>query len=471
MDRVLPFILCGGAGTRLWPLSREAFPKQFHRLTGANSLFQQTCLRLAGGLFGDLTVLSNAEHRFLIRDQLQEIGASAEIVLEPLGRNTAPAACTAALIAARTDPGALALLAPSDHAIADASAFASAVSVGAEAARRGALVTFGVRPTFPHTGYGYIEVDGSAKEGSALAVRRFVEKPTREVAETYLASGSFYWNAGLFLFKASALIDLFATHAPQILASCRQALDDAVEDLDFMLLGASYAEAPSISLDYAIAEKASNIVCVPLPTSWSDVGSWSEVWNVLDKDARGNVTKGDGKIVVERSENCLVYSDQAHVSLVGAENLVVVAMADAVLVAAKDQAEAVKGLVERLRSESRDITLHHTRVYRPWGWYQTINQGDRYLVKCIMVKPGAKLSLQSHHHRSEHWVVVKGTLEVTKGEATVLLGENESTYIPIGEKHRLSNPGKIPAFLIEVQSGSYLNEDDIVRFEDIYRRT
>ena len=467
---VLPFILCGGAGTRLWPLSREAFPKQFHRLTGPQSLFQETCRRLSGGIFDKLTILSNYQHRFLIQEQLQEIGLSGDIALEPASRNTAPAACIASLMATRVSEDALVLLAPSDHAIGDSSSFAESVSLGAEAARRGSLVTFGVEPDCPHTGYGYIETSGGV-ENDAVSVRRFVEKPSREVAERYLEGGGFYWNAGIFLFRAGTMIELFQAHAPEILAACRQALNDATKDLGFRQLGESYRKAPSISLDYAIMEKASDIVCVPLSTSWSDVGSWSELWSYLEKDSQGNVSRGEGKTLLQDAKGNYTYSDHASVVLVGVENLVVVAMGDAVLVASKESAEAIKSVVDHLKSNGEDIAIQHNRVYRPWGWYQGLNRGDRYQVKCIMVKPGGTLSLQSHNHRSEHWVVVRGTLAVTKGDVTSLLTENQSTYIAIGERHRLANPGKIPAFLIEVQSGAYLDEDDIIRFEDVYHRS
>jgi len=352
--------------------------------------------------------------------------------------------------------------------IADEASFAAAVRIGAVAARKGALVTFGVAPDCPHIGYGYIETNGTG--GAALAVTRFIEKPSQEAAQAYLDSGGFYWNAGIFLFKAETLLGLFEIHAPDVLSVCRRALDNASADLSFLALGDAYRQAPTISLDYAIAEKADNIVCVPLDTPWSDVGSWSEVWNYLDKDVGGNARQGEGKVVLKDAHNTLTYSDHACVALVGVNNLVVVAMGDAVLVASKDHAEAIKSVVDHLKGNGQDITLQHNRVHRPWGWYQSLNHGDRYQVKCIMVKPGGQLSLQSHHHRSEHWVVVKGTLEVTKGEEIQLLSENQSTYIPIGEKHRLANSGKIPAFLIEVQSGSYLGEDDITRFEDIYNR-
>lgn len=471
MSEVLPFILCGGAGTRLWPLSREAYPKQFHRLTGPDTLFQQTCQRLSGAPFGALHILSNHRHRFLVADQLEEIDATASrIVIEPEGRNTAPAACIASLIAAGSDENALVLLAPSDHMIGDRDAFVRAVESGIEAAAAGSLVVFGVEPDCPHTGYGYIETEAGNRID--LKVKRFVEKPDAETAEQYLDAGGFYWNAGIFLFKARTMLDLLATHAPEILAACREALDGATDDLSFRVLGSSYREAPSISLDYAVAEKAHHLMrCVPLKTPWNDVGSWSALWNFMDKDAQGNAVGGDGEIILEDTRDSLAYSDHGCVALVGVENLVVVAMEDAVLVASKDHAEAIKRVVDYLKSNGGELALQHNRVYRPWGWYQSLNRGDRYQVKCIMVRPGGKLSLQSHHHRSEHWVVVTGTVEVTRGQEVTLLSENQSTYIPIGEKHRLANPGKIPAFLIEVQSGPYLNEDDIVRYDDIYRRS
>jgi mannose-1-phosphate guanylyltransferase/mannose-6-phosphate isomerase len=469
MTTVSPFVLCGGAGTRLWPLSREAFPKQFHKIVGSETLFQQTCRRLTGDLFGSLSVLSNQRHRFLIADQLQGISAqAAKIVLEPVSRNTAPAACIAALMAARTDPESLVLLAPSDHVIADASLFAKTVAVGMDAAKEGALVTFGVEPDCPQTGYGYIETEKANRPD--LPVRRFVEKPSLEAAQEYFDSGRFFWNAGIFLFKAASMIELMQTHTPEILRACRLALNNAVEDLDFLRLDNAYTEAPAISLDYAIAEKTSNMRCVPLEAAWSDVGSWSTVWSLMPKDVAGNVVHGEGEVMLADTRGSYAYSDHGCVALVGVDNVVVVVTEDAVLVASKEHAESVRGIVERVKANGGAHALYHNRVYRPWGWYQTINRGDRYQVKCIMVKPGAMLSLQSHFHRSEHWVVVEGTLQVTKDGEVELLSENQSTYIPIGKPHRLANPGKIPAFLIEVQSGSYLDEDDIIRIEDIYER-
>lgn len=469
---ILPFILCGGAGTRLWPLSREAFPKQFHRISGSETLFQQTCRRLSGPLFGDGFVLSNQRYRFIAAEQLEAIGADkTTLVLEPAGRNTAPAACVAALIAARSNPDALVLLAPSDHCIPDAAGFARAVEAGRELARQGELVVFGVEPDCPHTGYGYIETGGGA-HGGASRVKRFIEKPSLEAAESYFAEGGFLWNAGIFLFRPAVLLDLIERLAPEILSACRQSLESASEDLGFVRLGEAYAKAPNISFDYAVAEKASNLSCVPLTTPWSDVGSWAALWQLMEKDADGNAVRveGHGHVLLEGTRNSYAYSDHSCVALVGVEDMVVIAMEDAVLVASKEQLESVREIVANLKGNGHYQALEHNRIYRPWGWYQGLNKGERYQVKCIMVKPGGVLSLQSHFHRSEHWVVVTGTVEVRRGEETELLSENESTYIPIGKPHRLSNPGKIPAFLIEVQSGPYLAEDDIVRFEDVYQR-
>ncbi len=469
MQQVLPFILCGGVGTRLWPLSRENYPKQFHRLTGPETLFQQTCRRLTGPLFGELCVLANFRHRFLVTEQLGEIGATAKhLVLEPVGRNTAPAACIAALIATRADEEMLVLLSPSDHAIPNQDAFARAIETGCDAARAGALVTFGVAPDSPHTGYGYIETE--AGEGAALRVKRFVEKPSLEEAETFLDRGGFYWNAGLFLFRAASMLELLRAHAPAILEACEKSLADASDDLGFRVLNDEYAKAPNISLDYAVAEKADNMVCVPLTMPWSDVGSWSALWNVMEKDASGNVARGEGEIIFEQTRNSFAYSDKACTVLLGADDIVVVATQDAVLVAAKEHAEKLRRVIDHLKANGAGLATEHSRVHRPWGWYHCLNRGDGYQVKCIMVKPGGRLSLQSHRHRSEHWIVVAGTVEVTRDEEMQTLGENQSTFIPIGQKHRLANSGNIPAFLIEVQSGTYLEEDDIVRYDDVYRR-
>ena len=469
MRNVLPFVLCGGIGARLWPLSREAFPKQFHKITGSETLLQQTCRRLQGPPFGSLSILANHRQRFLVEEQLKEIGFDAQaILLEPVGRNTAPASCIAALVAEQTQKDALVLLAPSDHMIADTAVFADAVAKGMQAAEAGALVVFGVEPDRPYTGYGYIETD--AMNDGVFTVTRFVEKPAQAMAKAFFESGRFYWNSGIFLFRASSLLETLDRHAPEIVRACRVALEEAVEDLGFVVLGNTYATAPAISLDYAVAEKADNLRCVKLDTRWSDVGSWPAVWEALSKDENQNVTHGGAEILLHNTRGTLAYSDHPCVALVGLENVVVVATDDAVLVASKEHAEDIKLVVEQLKKNGSAQALQHNRVYRPWGWYQTLNRGDGYQVKCIMVKPGGKLSLQSHKQRAEHWVVVKGALEVTKGEQVELLSENQSTYIPIGEKHRLANPGSAPAFLIEVQSGTYLGEDDIVRFEDVYRR-
>ena len=471
MGLIYPFILSGGAGTRLWPLSRRAYPKQFLSLTeDSATLFQQTCRRFAAPEFAAPTILGGHDHRFIIAEQLREADIQAgAIVLEPAARNTAPAAAIAALMAAAKDERAMIVLAPADHVIADAAAFRETVLRGAAAAGEGALVTFGVTPTEPHTGYGYIETQGSGR-GDALAVKRFVEKPAEADAVAYVASGNFYWNAGIFLMTATALIEAFRTHAPAVLKLCEDALAAAKPDLDFLRLDQdAYERLPDISIDYAIMEKSNRVRCVPLATSWSDLGSWSAIWDVAQKDAAGNATRGD--VIVQGAANSFAYSENACLALVGVKDVIVVATKDAVLVASKAHAQAVKTVVEKLNASRREEIVSHKRCYRPWGWYEGLDRGDRFQVKRIMVKPGAQLSLQSHFHRAEHWIVVLGTLQVTIDEEVKLLSENESTYIPIGARHRLSNPGRIPAYLIEVQSGAYLGEDDIVRYEDLYGRT
>jgi mannose-1-phosphate guanylyltransferase/mannose-6-phosphate isomerase len=468
MSLIHPFILSGGSGTRLWPLSRKAYPKQFLALTGGDkSLFQMSCERFASPAFAAPTILGGNEHRFIIAEQMREIGITpASIVLEPFGRNTAPAAAIAALVAAEKSDDALLLLAPSDHIIADPVAFRQTVMQGVAAARAGSLITFGVKPTGPHTGYGYIEAEG---EGSALPVRRFVEKPDQETAAAYVASGNFYWNAGIFLMSAGALIQAFETHAPEILEGCRRALLRSQVDLDFLRLdGQVYGSVPDISIDYAIMEKAQNVVCVPLSGQWSDLGAWPAVWEAIEKDGEDNAAHGD--VIFHDSKRSYAYSEDACVAVVGLEDVLVVATKDAILVASKEHAQSVKNVVDKLKETDRPEVIFHKRVYRPWGWFEGLDRGDRFQVKRIMVKPGAQLSLQSHYHRAEHWIVVEGTLEVTIENQVKLLNENQSTYIPLGARHRLVNPGKIPAYLIEVQSGAYLGEDDIVRYEDIYGR-
>lgn len=466
---VHPFVLSGGSGTRLWPLSRGAYPKQFQPLAGDLSLLQQSALRVKAPAFAGCAVLCNNEHRFLVAEQLQQAGIDdATIVLEPVARNTAPAALTAALIAQGRDPEALVLLMPSDHVIADVAGFQASVAKGIDAAADGRIVTFGVKPDKPETGYGYIEI-GSAKD-SVHDVSRFVEKPDRATAEAYLKAGNFLWNAGIFLFSARAMIAAFEAHAPATLGHCRAALEAAKVDLDFLRLDeASYAQCENLSIDYAIIEKSDAVACVPLESDWSDLGSWQALWDVGDKDDAGNVTKGD--VVLHDTRGSFVHSPEGMcLSLIGLDDVIAVATHDAILVARKDRAQDVKHVVDRLRQAGRTETELHKRVYRPWGWYEQRGEGSRFQVKYLMVKPGAKLSLQSHHHRAEHWVVVSGTAEVTVDDRTFLMTENESTYIPLGATHRLANPGKLPALLVEIQSGAYLGEDDIVRYEDDFNR-
>jgi len=464
-----PLILSGGSGKRLWPLSRQANPKQFLKVLGDHSLFQDTCLRLSGAEFAKPTVIANDSHRFLVAEQMREIGvAPAAIVLEPTGRNTAPAAVVGALLAAREDIDRLILLLPSDHAIADQTAFTEAIGQGVAAAESGAIVTFGVKPGRPHTGYGYIEV-GTAGDGAAMAVSRFVEKPDAERAAEYVASGNFFWNAGIFLFSARAMLEAAERFAPSVVTNCTEAIANGRADLDFLRLSEKHFEkVESISIDYAIIEKATNIRCVPFDAGWSDLGSWTEVWETAERDAEGNAGKGDVHFM--RSNGSYAFSDGAAVSVLGLENVVVVATRDAVLVTSKAEAQGVKDVVAKFEKAGREEVINHQRVHRPWGWYERLALGDRYQVKCIMVNPGAALSLQSHFHRSEHWVVVKGALEVTKDDEVIVLAENQSTFVPVGSRHRMKNPGKIHAFLIEVQSGGYLGEDDIVRYEDVYGR-
>lgn len=465
-----PVILSGGSGKRLWPLSRQAYPKQFLKLMSAKSLFQETALRLSQKPFAPPVVIANEEHRFIVAEQLREQQLEARaILLEPVARNTAVPAVVGALMALRAAGAeALVLLVPSDHSIADPAAFRDAVCLGIPAARAGDIVVFGVPPDRAHTGYGYIELGGA--EADVRPVVRFVEKPDAERARSFLESGRFLWNAGIFLFTARTLLDAAERDCPHILAAARGALGEARADLDFTRLDRARLEAsPSISIDHALIEKVANLACVPLAAGWSDRGSWSEVWERAEKDAVGNAGHGDVRFLAAR--NCLGHSEEATLAVIGLEDAVVVATRDAVLVAARDETQRVKEIVEALEREGREEAVIHRRVHRPWGWYERIAAGDRYQVKCIMVKPGARLSLQTHLHRSEHWVVVSGTVEVTVGAEVKLVAENQSTYVPVNAPHRLANPGRIPAFLIEVQSGPYLGEDDIVRIEDSYGRT
>ncbi|MGQ5489379.1 mannose-1-phosphate guanylyltransferase/mannose-6-phosphate isomerase [Thauera sp. AutoDN2] len=473
-------ILSGGSGTRLWPASRESYPKQLLPLTGERSLLQETATRLRGFTAAEVDprplVITNEEYRFIIAEQLRQIGVrSPQIVLEPVGRNTAPALTLAALTAAEEgDP--ILLVMPADHVIGDLGAFQHTIAVGAAAARSGALVTFGIVPDRAETGYGYIRAGAvlAAGEG-ARTLEEFVEKPDRETAERYVSSGEYYWNSGIFMMKASVWMAAITHFNPDMARSCSAAIDGRSQDADFVRLdAAAFERSPSDSIDYAVMEKlatASDLgqgVVVPLSAGWSDVGAWDALWAVSEKDADGNAARGE--VIFEGSHNTLVHADSRLVAAIGCEDMIVVETPDAVMVAHKTRTQDVKKVVARLKAEGRSLTQSHRKVYRPWGWYDSIDAGERFQVKRIVVNPGAKLSLQMHHHRAEHWIVVRGTAEVTSGDKTFLLAENESTYIPLGHTHRLSNPGKVPLEIIEVQSGSYLGEDDIVRFEDTYGR-
>ncbi len=466
-----PVILSGGSGTRLWPLSRAALPKQLLPLASERSLFQDTVQRLVAlsGAAPPL-VVCNEDHRFLIAEQLCEIGAEHQgILLEPMGRNTAPAIAVAAQRLAAQDQEACMLVLPADHLIADTEAFAQAVARGVAAARQGRLVTFGILPRQAETGYGYIR-QGKDLGGGIREVAAFVEKPDAATARAYADSREYFWNSGMFLFRARDYLDELARLRPDILAACRAALATAQEDLDFVRLGkAAFAACPADSIDYAVMEHTDKAALVPVDMGWNDIGAWSALWEVGAKDAAGNVVRGD--VMVEEGRNNYLRAESRLLAALGVDDLVVVETPDAVLVARRDRAQDVKILVEKLKSGGRDEHVYHTRVHRPWGWYEGIDAGERFQVKRIMVKPGEKLSLQMHHHRAEHWIVVSGTAKVTRNGEEVLLTENQSTYIPLGASHRLENPGRIPLHMIEVQSGAYLGEDDIVRFEDVYKRS
>jgi len=467
---LVPVILSGGAGTRLWPLSRELYPKQLLRLVAERTMLQETVARTEGlpGLAPPI-VVCNENHRFMVAEQLRELGTAPQaIVLEPQGRNTAPAAAIAALlVSGGADADPVLLVLPADHVITDVPAFQAAVAVGRVAAESGSLVTFGVVPDRAETGYGYIRRD--AGPGPAFSVAKFVEKPDSATARGYVESGEYYWNSGMFMFRASAYLAELGRYTPAMLAACRAALAAAGRDLDFLRLPAQeFASCPSDSIDYAVMEKTDRAVVVPLAAGWSDVGSWAALADALPRDAEGNVTAGD--VLTEDSSGCYLHSTSRLVAAVGLRDHVVVETKDAVLVAPRDRVQDVKELVAELKARGRYETSLHREVYRPWGSYDSIDSGDRFQVKRLIVNPGATLSLQLHHHRAEHWVVVTGTAKVTRGDEVFTLSENESTYIPIGARHRIENPGKIPLHIIEVQSGTYLGEDDIVRFEDRYGR-
>lgn len=465
-----PVIMAGGSGSRLWPLSRQLNPKQFLTLVDAeHSLLQATIKRLEG-LGASLPLLiCNEQHRFLAAEQLRLLGMdSANILLEPVGRNTAPAIALAAMEACESTDDPILLVLAADHLIQDVEAFHASLQTALPLAANGKLVTFGIVPTHAETGYGYLE-KGDAVGDGGFRVNRFVEKPDLETANKYLKSGSYFWNSGMFMFRASRYLQELEKFSPDILAACREALSKGEQDMHFTRIDhAAFSACPEDSIDYAVMEKTADAVMVPLDAGWSDIGSWSALWDVGAKNADGNVLKGD--VICERTQGSYVHAEHRLVATVGLNDLVIVETKDAVLVAHKDHVQEVKKIVEQLKNDKRHEHANHREVYRPWGVYDSIDQGGRYQVKRITVKPGAKISLQMHHHRAEHWIVVSGAAKVTNGDKTYLVTENQSTFIPIGQVHTLENPGVIPLELIEVQSGSYLGEDDIVRFEDRYGR-
>jgi len=463
-----PVIMAGGSGTRLWPLSRRMLPKQFLPLTGQQSMLQETVSRLEGLERSPAMVVCNTDHRFLVAEQLQEINEkNASIVLEPIGRNTAPAIAIAALNALKIDDNALLLVLAADHVIADQAAFHAVIKKAEALALNDHLVTFGIVPSTPEVGYGYIRSGDAVGDG--FAVSEFVEKPDLATAEGYLSSGDYFWNSGMFLFKASRYLEELEKFRPDILSACKTAEEQGNSDLDFFRLDeAAFSACPSESIDYAVMEKTDSAVVVPLDAGWNDIGSWSALWDIDEKDEHNNAMKGD--VMLFDTTDSLIHAESRLVTTVGVDNLVVIETKDAVLVADKSQSQNVKAIVEKIRSEKRQEDQVHRVVYRPWGHFDSIEEADRFKVKRITVKPGAKLSLQMHHHRAEHWIVVSGTAKVTIGDKTSLVSENESVYIPIGEVHSLENPGKLPLDIIEVQTGSYLGEDDIVRLEDRYGR-
>ncbi|UTW44925.1 mannose-1-phosphate guanylyltransferase/mannose-6-phosphate isomerase [bacterium SCSIO 12696] len=466
-NKVIPVVLCGGSGSRLWPWSRDGYPKQFLNLQGSHTMLQETILRL-GEHVDEPIMICGEEHRFLVAEQVRALGSKHNgILLEPEGRNTAPAIALAALHAAEQNEDPMLLVLPADHVILDKAGFQSAIKEAASVAQAGSLVTFGIVPQSPETGYGYIRA--GKQKNLAFEVSDFVEKPDQQTAQQYLDSGDYYWNSGMFLFRAKRYLEELQQHRPDIYRACQDAMANTERDLDFVRVERNaFLSSPSDSIDYAVMENAQDISMLPLDCGWSDLGAWSALWEISDKDSQGNSSSGN--TIFHNSSNCLVRSGDKLVATVGLNDVIVVDTVDATLVAAKDSAQDVKAVVQKLKESGSELLQNHRKVYRPWGNYDSVDEGERFQVKRIVVNPGAELSLQMHHHRAEHWIVVQGTALVTKGEDEFLVTENQSTYIPLGVKHRLKNPGEIPLELIEVQSGSYLGEDDIVRFEDHYGR-
>lgn len=461
---MVPVILSGGSGTRMWPYSRSMYPKQFLPLVGERTMLQETVLRIGSDV--SPIVVCNDDHRFMVAEQLRSCDITPHsIILEPLARNTAPAIALAAIQILNESDDVMLVL-PADHVIPDNEVFHHALTLAEKKAQEGHLVTFGIVPSYAETGYGYIKATG---EADVRLVNEFLEKPDAETANAYVESGDYFWNSGMFVFKASAYIEALKEFSPDIYRACEAALSNSKDDLDFIRVDKDeFNTCPNDSIDYAVMEKTDKAAMVPLNAGWSDVGSWSSLWSVCEKDGEGNAVRGD--VIMEDTKNCFIQSQDKLIATVGLEDIVVVQTDDSILVAAKNKVQEVKQIVNHLNEMKRSETKLHRKVFRPWGNYDSIDSGERFQVKRIVVKPGAKLSLQMHHHRAEHWVVVSGTAEVTNGDKKMLLKENESTFIPLGVTHSLANPGTIPLEIIEVQSGSYLGEDDIVRFEDLYGR-